>query len=431
MTFDPRSIHFDFEYAGSVDPAALGEDARRGRETLEGRTGPGNDFLGWLDLPEVAAAQLDAIRAAAEKIRSTGEPLVVVGIGGSYLGARALESALGDPFRPSGTELLYAGHQMDAAYHQALLNRLGSSPFYINVISKSGTTTEPGLAFRFLLERLRANVGADGVASRVFATTDASKGALKGLADAAGFTSFVIPDDVGGRFSVLTPVGLLPLAAAGVDVGGLVAGARAMADLLRAPENDSVANNPALAYAAYRNAAYRGGRKIEIMAGYMSALHYFFEWWKQLYGESEGKDGKGIFPAAVDLSTDLHSMGQWMQDGERTIFETVVDVEGAAALAIPTDEDNRDGLNYLAGRSLHDVNRTALKATLEAHAGGDVPCARLVVPELSPEVMGALLYMFEYACGVSAYMLGVNPFDQPGVEAYKKNMFRLLGKPGH
>ncbi len=241
--------------------------------------------------------------------------------------------------------------------------------------------------------------------------------------------TFVIPDDVGGRFSVLTPVGLLPLAAAGVDIRALVAGAAAMRKIVRAPGNASVANNPALAYAAYRNAAYRAGRKIEIMAGYVQALHYFFEWWKQLFGESEGKGGRGIFPAAVDLSTDLHSMGQWLQEGERSIFESVLDVEHAPDLTIPVAAEDRDGLGYLAGRTLHSVNRTALRATLEAHAAGDVPCARLVVPALSAETVGALLYMFEYACGVSAYMLGVNPFDQPGVEAYKKNMFRLLGKP--
>ncbi len=422
-------IQLDFEHAGTVDPAALADEAVRAAELLESRGGPGNDFLGWIDLPaNLGDSDLAAVEAAAAQIREAGA-LVVVGIGGSYLGARAVLEALRSPFDP-GFPVYYAGHHMDAAYHRDLLKHLAGKRYAVNVISKSGTTTEPGLAFRFLWKDLAARFSADELRSLVFATTDARKGSLRTLADRQGLSTFVIPDDVGGRYSVFTPVGLLPIAAGGADIRKLIAGARAMREFLAANQKNFDAN-PALRYAAYRNSCYRDGKKIEIMASYNGALHYVHEWWKQLYGESEGKNGKGIFPASVDLSTDLHSMGQWMQDGERTIFETVLDVENVAGPSIEAAESDDDGLNYLAGRELNAVNRTALAATLSAHASGGVPCLRLQLRQIDEGVIGALLYMFEYACGVSAYMLGVNPFDQPGVEAYKSKMFQLLGKPGH
>lgn len=422
-------LQLDFSHAPGVDPASLEAEAVAARDQLEARTGPGNDFLGWLDLPlEITAEELKAVQAAADQIRES-EALIVVGIGGSYLGARTVLEALRSPF-DSSFPIYYAGHQMDAAYHAALLQHLADKRYAVNVISKSGTTTEPGLAFRQLHADLAGRFSEDDLRRLIFATTDAKKGSLRKLADEAGLTSFTIADDVGGRYSVLTPVGLLPIAAGGLDIRKLVAGARTMREYLKG-EGFAFAANPALQYAAYRNAAYRTGKKIEIMAAYNEGLHYLGEWWKQLYGESEGKNGKGIFPASVDLSTDLHSMGQWMQDGERSIFETVIDVADIPGPTIAKQAADADGLNYLAGRELNAVNRTALQATLEAHRDGGVPCLRIELSRLDEYSLGGLLYMFQYACGVSAYMLGVNPFDQPGVEAYKKNMFRLLGKPGH
>ncbi len=428
-----KEIKFDFEFAGEFAPekngasAELAEQAREAVRLMRSREGAGSDYLGWLDLPSAARAELDAIGQAAREMRER-QLLVVVGIGGSYLGARAVIDAL-SPALQRDYPVLFAGHQIDAAYHLELLNHLKDRDYAVNIISKSGTTTEPGLAFRFLMGDLEKRFSADELKQRVFVTTDAKKGSLRGLADKMGLRSFVIPDDVGGRFSVFTPVGLLPIAAAGLDVRKLLEGARAMMEHLES--SDDPGTNQALAYAIYRNACYRAGKKIEIMASYRGSLHYTAEWWKQLFGESEGKEGKGIFPASVDLTTDLHSMGQWMQEGERIIFETVVDVAKDASLEIPGRGDDGDGLEYLAGRSLHEVNRTALRATLKAHADGNVPCARLELSEVNEYTMGALLYMFEFACGVSAYMLGVNPFNQPGVEAYKSNMFRMLGKPGH
>ena len=422
-------LQLDFSHAGTIDVASLQAAASAARDRLEARTGPGQDFLGWLDLPaSVSEQELTAIEAAAAEIRAA-EALVVVGIGGSYLGARAALDALRPAF-DSGFPVHFAGHQMDAGYHAALLKHFANKRYAVNVISKSGTTTEPGLAFRFLYSDLAARFSPDDLRRLVFATTDAKKGSLRKLADEAALTSFTIPDDVGGRFSVLTPVGLLPIAAGGLNIRAMLAGARDMRAYLAGPGKNFEAN-PALQYAAYRNAAYsRHQKKIEIMASYNGGLHYLAEWWKQLFGESEGKNGLGIFPASVDLSTDLHSMGQWMQDGERSIFETVLDVADVPGPIIAAQTNDADGLNYLAGREMNAVNRTALRATLAAHESGGVPCLRIELNRLDEYTLGALFYTFEYACGVSAYMLGVNPFDQPGVEAYKTKMFQLLGKPG-
>ena len=431
MASPETKIRLDFEHAAPIEPESLEVDASAARRRLEEASGPGKEFLGWLDLParSLEANLLDAIESAAGRIRER-DALVVVGIGGSYLGARAVIEALQTPFAPT-FPIYYAGHQMDAAYHGGLLARLAEQDYAVNVISKSGTTTEPGLAFRLLWQDVSGKHDGAALKDRIFATTDAKKGSLRSLADAAGLTSFVIPDDVGGRFSVFSPVGLLPIAVAGIDVRALLAGAREMQEMLRSEAGANFAESPALQYAAYRNACYRLGKKIEIMAGYQTAWTFVMEWWKQLYGESEGKEGRGIFPASVNLSTDLHSMGQWIQDAERTIFETVIDVVHQEGPSVPARSDDEDGLGYLAGRPLHEINRTALKATMAAHHEGGVPCARLELQQLNAPTMGALLYFFEYACGISAYMLDVNPFDQPGVEAYKSSMFRLLGKTGH
>ncbi len=420
-----QDIKLDLAFAdGIIDESSLA-DARKAREILETGSGRGNDFLGWLDLPvNITAEHLSDLQNAADAIKKS-DALVVVGIGGSYLGARAVIDALTPP-DGQGLPIYYAGHHLDSFYHAGLLNKLSSKRFSVNVISKSGTTTEPGLAFRMLWESLSSRFKPEELKNLVFATTDASKGSLRHFSDEAGLTTFVIPDDVGGRYSVLTPVGLLPIAAAGYDIKKIVEGAREMREILRSGNSE----NLAVTYAAYRNAAYRKGKKIEIMASYRPSLHHFSEWWKQLFGESEGKENRGIFPASVDLTTDLHSMGQWIQEGERTIFETVIDVVSSRSLVVPSKEHDGDGLNYLAGRELNEINRIALKATMEAHHSGGVPVARLEVPSIDEKILGALMYMYEYSCGVSAYMLEVNPFDQPGVEAYKKNMFRMLGKPG-
>ena len=406
------------------------QDAIEARRVLESRKGAGNDFLGWMDLPEkIGEDDLKRVEEAAHRIRQN-DALVVVGIGGSYLGARAVLEALRNPVDP-GFPIHFAGHHLDSAYHSHLLDHLKGKRYAVNVISKSGTTTEPGLAFRFLWNDLRGRFSREELRNQVFATTDARKGSLRVLADGEGLDTFVIPDDVGGRYSVFTPVGLLPIASAGIDVRALVEGARAMTEHLRSTAGEDPHRSQALAYAAYRNGAYRQGKKIEIFASYIPSLHYVAEWWKQLFGESEGKNLQGIYPASVDLSSDLHSLGQWIQEGERTLFETILDVVEGPSLEIPRDSADEDGLNYLAGRGLHDVNRVALQATREAHVEGGVPAARFEIPRLDAWHLGALLYMFEYSCGISAYMQKVNPFDQPGVEAYKKNMFRLLGKPGH
>ncbi len=408
-----------------LSPDAV-KDCQAAMKTLEDRNGAGSDYLGWLDLPAIMTD--DRLPADVAAAMQHLDDVVVIGIGGSYLGFRSILSALENPFRETKPRIHFAGHHLGSGYMKQLLDYLENRSFGIIVISKSGTTTEPALAFRFLFDRLNRQYGEEDVRKRVVVITDEKKGTLRQLAEKMQLQSGVVPDDVGGRFSVFSPVGLVPLAVAGVDTKALLEGAGQA--MLQVREKYDADSNPALAYAAYRNSCYRNGKKIELLASYRPELHYVSEWWKQLFGESEGKQNRGIFPASVDLTTDLHSMGQWIQEGERTIFETVIDVEKDASLQVFEIDGDGDGLNYLAGRELNDINRIALRATMEAHRSGGVPVAEFIVPELDARNMGALLYTFEYACGISAYALGVNPFDQPGVEAYKKNMFRMLGKPG-
>ncbi|MCH5319516.1 MAG: glucose-6-phosphate isomerase [Paramuribaculum sp.] len=401
---------------------------------VENGTAPGNDFLGWVNLPSATTdSQLDEIIAAAKGLQTKCEYVVCVGIGGSYLGAKAVIEALSDSFAayklPTGNpKVVFAGQNIGEDYLYELLNLLDGKKFGIIVISKSGTTTEPAIAFRLLKEKLEKQEGKKGSVERIIAITDAKRGALRQMATEEGWKTFVIDDNVGGRFSVLSPVGLLPIATAGYDIKALMNGARKMEEITKGTD----LSNPAMLYAVTRNALYRDGKKIEILANYNPKLHYLGEWWKQLYGESEGKGGKGIFPASVDLSTDLHSMGQWIQDGERTVFETVISVETQAhEIFVPTDNDNLDGLNYIAGKRVDEVNKMAEIGTRIAHVDGGVPNIRITIPELSEEPIGELIYFFEKACGISGYLLGINPFDQPGVEDYKRNMFALLAKPGY
>lgn len=409
------------------------EKASAYREDLLNRTGAGNDFLGWVELPSNTTEELITdIEAVATHFRNTVEVVVVIGIGGSYLGAKAVIDALSHSFDMMTEEnnnpvILYAGHNINEDYLAELKQVLHGVAFGICVISKSGTTTEPAIAFRVLRALLEEQEG-EAASEYIVAITDESKGALRTLAEQKGYKTFVIPDNVGGRYSVLTPVGLLPIACAGHNINELLTGAREMQKHLLLTSYD---DNIAMQYAAVRNALYESGKKIEILVNYHPKLANLSEWWKQLYGESEGKGGKGIFPANVNFTTDLHSMGQYIQDGERTLFETVLSVESAnSAIEIPASSENLDKLNYLAGRRLDSVNKSAELATTLAHVEGGVPNLRIVIPELSAYYLGQLLYFFEFACGLSGYMLEVNPFDQPGVEAYKKNMFALLGKPG-
>ena len=417
------------EYAGNLDAA------RKAIATLEEGTGPGNDFLGWLDLPSKTPKELvDRINATAKRLQEKCDYVVCVGIGGSYLGAKAVNTALADNFEfyyapnPKQPKVVYAGQNISEDYTAELEKLLTGKRFGIIVISKSGTTTEPAIAFRILKELLEKQAGKDEAKDLIVAITDASKGALRTLADQEGYETYVIPDNVGGRFSVLTPVGLLPIAVAGHDIEKLLAGA---ADMEKTTLHASD-TNPAETYARMRNALYQDGKKIEILVNYDPKLHYFSEWWKQLYGESEGKDGKGIFPASVDFTTDLHSMGQWIQDGERTIFETVLSVaKPSVERRVPEDKDNLDGINYLAGKRIDEVNKMAELGTRMAHEEGGVPNMRIEIDRLDEYSLGQLIYFFEKACGISGYMLGVNPFNQPGVEAYKRNMFKLLKKPGY
>jgi glucose-6-phosphate isomerase len=416
-------IHFETQPETILSDAL--KDCQKAMKILEERTGPGAEFLGWLDLP--AMMETDDLAGRVADTMKGLDDVVVIGIGGSYLGFRAVLSALENPFRSTKPRIHFAGHHLSSGYLKQLLDYLENRSFGIIVISKSGTTTEPAIAFRFLFDRLQRQYGLTGVKERAVVITDAKKGTLRRLAEDLGLQSGIVPDDVGGRFSVFSAVGLVPLAVAGVDVKALLSGAKQA--MLHIRERYDEAKNPALAYAAYRNSCYRTGKKIELFASYRPELHYVAEWWKQLFGESEGKKNRGIFPASVDLTTDLHSLGQWIQEGERTIFETVIDVENDISLKMFRTENDGDGLNYLAGREMNEINRIALRATAEAHRSGGVPVATFVVPELNAYHTGALLYTFEYACGISAYALGVNPFDQPGVEAYKKNMFRMLGKP--
>ena len=433
-------LQLDFTKAFGPDAEqcleAIRPEAEKSLRTLYEGTGAGNDFLGWLHLPSsITDAQLTDIEQTAERLRAC-QAVVVIGIGGSYLGARAVIEALTDSFDALRTGadrthpvILYAGNQIGEDYLSELCDLLRGRDFGIINISKSGTTTEPAIAFRILRSLLEENVGAAAAKERIVAVTDRARGALRTLADREGYKTYVIPDDVGGRYSVLTPVGLLPIAVAGIDIRALVRGA---VEMERSVGPDvPFDRNPALRYAAARQTLYREGKKIEILANFHPKLHYVGEWWKQLYGESEGKDHRGLFPAAVDLTTDLHSMGQWIQQGERTIFETVVSIDAPErTLSVPTDADNLDGLNYLAGRRVDEINKMAELGTRLAHASGGVPNIRVSIPRLTADHLGGLLYFFEAACGISGYLSGVNPFDQPGVEAYKRNMFALLDKPG-
>ena len=406
------------------------------RKALEDGTCKGNDFLGWLHLPSsITPAFLDEIEAVAQTLREKCEVVVVAGIGGSYLGARAVIEALQSEFAMQDTGrkfpyIVYAGHTLSEDYYCQLMQVLDKQDYAVAVISKSGTTTEPAVAFRLIKSHIEKKYGKAEAAKRIIAITDARRGALHDIAVQEGYQMYVIPDNVGGRFSVLTPVGLLPIAMSGYDIDKLLQGARDMRE--ECIRNDKVEENPALLYAAIRNLLYRKGRKVEILENFVPQLKYISEWWKQLYGESEGKEGKGILPHSLSFTTDLHSMGQYVQEGERLMFETVLSVERPQQrIEIPSDEKNLDGINYLVGKTLTEINHNAELGTILAHCDGGVPVLRILIPEVNEYVLGQLIYFFEFACGVSGYVLQVNPFDQPGVEAYKKNMFRLLGKPGY
>jgi len=397
--------------------------------------GKGNDFLGWVDLPQTISPEIIAnIKKDVANLTPKAKLFVVIGIGGSYLGARAVIEALQSEFAPMETKerpfVIYAGHTLSEDYYHQLLQMLDSHDYAVAIISKSGTTTEPAVAFRIIKAHLEQKYGKASAAERIIAITDARHGALHTIAQQEGYHAYVIPDNVGGRFSVLTPVGLLPIAMAGYDIDKLLKGACDMRQICL--NNNSLEENPALMYAAIRNLLYRKGRKVEILENFVPNLKYISEWWKQLYGESEGKDGKGILPHSLSFTTDLHSMGQYVQEGERLMFETVLSVaQPHDKVEIPMDAQNLDGINYLVGKSLTEINHNAELGTILAHVDGGVPVLRIEIPTVDEYVLGQLIYFFEFACGVSGYMLGVNPFDQPGVEAYKKNMFRLLGKPGY
>jgi glucose-6-phosphate isomerase len=416
----------------SADVDALSAEVSDALNKVNNGTGAGNDFLGWTDLPtRTDDALINDINSVASTLRNDCEVVVCIGIGGSYLGAKAVIEALSNSFaayQNNTPHVLFAGQNIGEDYLYDLQQYLQGKKFGIIVISKSGTTTEPAIAFRLLKEQLEKAEGKAQAAKHIVAITDAKRGALRQLATEEGYKTFVIEDSVGGRFSVLSPVGLLPIAVAGFDIKALLDGARTMQAETMTPGND----NLACVYAATRNALYRAGKKIEILVNYNPKLHFLAEWWKQLYGESEGKEHKGIFPAAVDNSTDLHSMGQWIQDGERTIFETVISVAASDnEVRIPTDADNLDGLNYLAGKRVDEVNKMAELGTRIAHVDGGVPNLQIVIPSITENTLGQLIYFFEKACGISGYVLGVNPFNQPGVEDYKRNMFALLEKPGY
>ena len=406
------------------------------KEVLVSRSGQGNDYLGWIDLPvNYDREEFARIKKAAEKICSDSEVLVVIGIGGSYLGARAAIEFLRHGFynniskeQRKTPEIYFAGNSISSSYLQGLIDVVGNRDFSVNIISKSGTTTEPAIAFRIFKEMLEKKYGKEEAAKRIYATTDKAKGALKHLSEEEGYETFVVPDDVGGRFSVLTAVGLLPIAVSGADIDKLMEGAASGREMAL---NLPYAENDAMQYAAVRNILHRKGKAVEILANYEPSLHYVSEWWKQLFGESEGKDQKGIYPASVDLTTDLHSMGQFIQDGSRIMFETVLNVEKSRVeLTIGEEPVDLDGLNYLAGKTVDFVNKSAMNGTILAHTDGSVPNLRVDIPEQNEFYLGQLFYFFEFACGISGYVSGVNPFNQPGVESYKKNMFALLGKPG-
>ena len=406
-------------------------------EVLTSKSGAGNDFLGWVDLPEnYDKDEFARIKKAAEKIKNDSEVLVVIGIGGSYLGAKAAIEFLSHSFynnlpkdKRKTPEIYFAGTNMSGVYLQHLIEVVGDRDFSVNVISKSGTTTEPAIAFRVFKKMLEEKYGKEEAAKRIYATTDKEKGALKTLATTEGYETFVVPDNVGGRFSVLTAVGLLPIAAAGINIDELMAGAK---DAMNDFANKNMDENQALQYAAVRNILHRKGKDLELMVNYEPRVHYLAEWWKQLFGESEGKDGKGLYPTSADFSADLHSLGQYIQEGKRLFFETVVSIgKPEVEFIIESDKDNLDGLNFIAGKTLDYVNKKATDGVILAHVDGNVPNLGVNIPEATPYHLGYTFYFFEKACGVSGYLLGVNPFDQPGVEAYKKNMFALLGKPGY
>ena len=436
-----KKVTFDYAKAAAFvsenEVELMKKQALDAKELLLSREGAGNDFLGWIDLPEnYDKEEFSRIKAAAEKIQKDSDVLLVIGIGGSYLGARAAIEFLRHSFYNvvdksirKTPEIYFVGNSISSTYIKHLMDVIGDRDFSINMISKSGTTTEPAIAFRVFKEMLEKKYGKAEASKRIYATTDKARGSLKNLATEEGYESFVVPDDVGGRFSVLTAVGLLPIAVSGADIDKLMEGAQA--GRKQAMEAD-FAENDALKYAALRNILLRKGKTIEILANYEPSVHYVSEWWKQLYGESEGKDQKGIFPASVDLTTDLHSMGQFIQDGARTLFETVINIETSREeILIGEEPVDLDGLNYLAGKSVDFVNKSAMNGTILAHTDGQVPNLMIKVPEVNEYFLGQLFYFFEFACGVSGYMLGVNPFNQPGVESYKKNMFALLGKPGY
>lgn len=434
-------ITFDYsKTAGFISEEEIGYMSRlteQAKDVLVSKNGAGNDFLGWIDLPvDYDKEEFSRIEKAAEKIKKDSDVLIVIGIGGSYLGARAAIEFLRHGFYNSlpkekrGTpEIYYVGNSISSTYLQGVIDVIGDRDFSVNVISKSGTTTEPAIAFRIFKKMLEDKYGQEEAAKRIYATTDKARGALKDLATKEGYESFVVPDDVGGRFSVLTAVGLLPIAVSGADIKALMDGAASGRELAL---NEKFEDNEAMKYAAIRNILLRKGKSVEVLANYEPALHYIGEWWKQLYGESEGKDQKGIFPAAVDFTTDLHSMGQFIQDGARIMFETVMNVEEAReTITIEKEAEDLDGLNYLAGKTMDFVNKSAMNGTILAHTDGNVPNLMIKIPKMDEFHLGQLFYFFEFACGVSGYILGVNPFNQPGVESYKRNMFVLLGKPGY
>ena len=433
-------VTFDYSKAapfiGAEEVKFMETQATAVKDMLVGKKGAGNDFLGWIDLPvNYDKDEFARIQKAAAKIQSDSEVLLVIGIGGSYLGARAAIEFLRHSFYNMVSkevrktpEIYFVGNSISTRYMVHLMDVIGDRDFSVNVISKSGTTTEPAIAFRVFKKMLEDKYGREGAAGRIYATTDKAKGALKSLATEEGYETFVVPDDVGGRFSGLTAVGLLPIAVSGADIKKLMEGAASGREMAL---NNSYEENDALQYAVVRNILHRKGKSTEILANYEPSLHYISEWWKQLYGESEGKDRKGIFPASVDLTTDLHSMGQFIQDGARIMFETVLSVEECEQeIVMGTEPVDLDGLNYLSGKNVDFVNKSAMNGTILAHTDGDVPNLMVKIPRQDEFSLGQLFYFFEFACGISGYLLGVNPFNQPGVESYKKNMFALLGKPG-
>ncbi|WP_010532300.1 glucose-6-phosphate isomerase [Lentibacillus jeotgali] len=436
MTYINFSYDKALDFFSQKELDYLSEYVESAHHKLHDKSGQGNDSLGWLDLPEnYDREEFNRIKSSAEKIRKDSDVLLVIGIGGSYLGARAAIEMLNHSFQNlladeqrRAPQVLFVGNHLSSTYIHELFDALENKDVSINVISKSGTTTEPAIAFRIFRKFLEDKYGKDEAKERIYATTDKEKGALKTAAGQAGYETFVIPDDVGGRYSVLTAVGLLPIAVSGISIDDMMQGAKAAMDDLAEPSLD---NNPAYQYAAIRNILYNKGKAIEMLINYEPHLHYFSEWWKQLFGESEGKDQKGVFPASANFTTDLHSLGQYIQDGRRGLFETVLHVNKPKEdITLEADDENADGLNYLAGKTLNDINDKAYQGTLLAHTDGGVPNVTVEVPELDAYTFGYLVYFFEKACAVSGYLLGVNPFNQPGVEAYKKNMFALLGKPG-